>query len=222
MKILVIILLLCIGACGAIGFGIYYFGKQAVETVMTEVEEITEEGGNLNSPLGALSALSSMVGDIQGMQEELENMEAVDPLPFRTLIDDVLPEPPPTWTAKDARGSSQSMGNFQYTQASREYSSADGSKTITVTVADWAFNRAIYMPFFLAANFSQETTEGYNKGIKIAEDPGREEFTYASNRGKRTILYGKRFNIEIDGRGIEPADLEEWYGLVRKNNLPTQ
>ncbi|MDA1311758.1 MAG: hypothetical protein O2968_00340 [Acidobacteria bacterium] len=221
MKIVVIILLLCIGACGAVGFGIYYFGKQAVESVASEVEQTTGEGGNMDNPLGALSALGGMANDLQGMQETLENMEAVEPLAFQTIIDEVLPEPPPTWTAKDPRGSSQSMGDFKYTQASREYASADGAKTVTVTVADWAFNRAIYMPFLLAANFSQETTEGYNKGIKVGEDPGREEFTYASNRGKRSVLYGKRFNVEIDGRGIEPTDLEEWYGLVRKSNLPT-
>jgi hypothetical protein len=221
MKIVVIILLLCIGACGAIGFGIYYYGKQAVESVASEVEQISAEGANADSPLGALSALGGMAKDMQGMQETLENMKAVEPLPFQTLIE-TLPEPPPTWTAQDPRGSSQSMGDFKFTQASREYSSADGAKTISVTVADWAFNRAIYMPFLLAANFSQETTEGYNKGIKIGEDPGREEFTYAGNRGKRTVLYGKRYNVEIDGRGIEPADLEQWYGLVRKSSLPTQ
>jgi hypothetical protein len=114
------------------------------------------------------------------------------------------------------------MGDSNLPKPAGEYSSADGAKTITVTVADWAFNRAIYMPFLLAANFSQETTEGYNKGIKIGEDPGREEFTYASNSGKRTVLYGKRFNVDVDGRGIEPADLEQWYGLVRKSSLPTQ
>jgi hypothetical protein len=183
MKIVVIILLLCIGACGAVGFGIYYFGKQAVESVSTEVEKISKEGGNVDNPLGALSALGGMANDMQGLQESLENMEAVDPLPFQTIINEALPEPPATWTAKDARGSSQSMGDFKFTQASREYSSADGTKTVTVTIADWAFNRAIYTPFLLAANFSQETTEGYSKGIKIGEDPGRVDFTYASNRG---------------------------------------
>ena len=34
------------------------------------------------------------------------------------------------------------------------------------------------------------------------------------------MLYSKRYNIVVKGRGIEPEDLEEWYGLVRKQNLP--
>ena len=211
MKILVIILLVCIGACGVIGFGVYYVGSKAVETVGAEMDKVTSEGGNIDNPLGAL----------QGMQEELENMEPVDPLAFQTIISDVLPEIPSNWEAQDPKGSSQTMGNYKFTRASRRYTGPNG-EVIDVTVNDWAYNAAIYMPFFLAANFSQETTEGYNKGIKIGEDPGREEFTFARNRGERSVLYGKRFNIVVKGTGIEPANLEEWYGLVRKSNLPTR
>ena len=221
MKILVIILLVCIGACGVIGFGVYYVGSKAVETVGAEMDKVTSEGGNLENPLGALSALGGAVSDLQGMQEELENMKPVDPLEFQTMINDVLPVIPSNWEAQDPKGSSQSMGNYKFTQASRRYTGPNG-EAIDVTVNDWAYNAAIYMPFFLAANFSQETTEGYNKGIKIGEDPGREEFTFARNRGERSVLYGKRFNIVVKGTGIEPAHLEEWYGLVRKSNLPTR
>ena len=72
----------------------------------------------------------------------------------------------------------------------------------------------------LAANFSQETTEGYNKGIKLGDDPGREEFQSERKRGERTVLYGKRYNIVVKGTGIQPEDLGEWYGLVRKQTLP--
>jgi len=222
MKILVIVLLVCIGACGVIGFGLYYVGKQAVDTASSEFEKITTaEGGNVDNPLGALSALGGAVSDLQNMQEDLENLEPVDPLPFQTIIDDILPEIPSNWEAQDPKGSSQSMGNFAFTQASRRYTGPNG-EVIDVAVNDWAYNAAIYVPFFLAANFSQETTEGYNKGIKIGEDPGREEFTYARNRGERSVLYGKRFNIVVKGTGIEPAHLEEWYGHVRKDNLPTR
>ena len=217
MKILIIVLLVMMVACGV---GMVYCGKKVVDTASEISDQVTEEGIDISNPLGALSALSGMAEEVQKMQEELEAMEPVDPLPFQTLIDEALPEAPSGWTAQKPRGSLNSMGNFQISQASRRYENEAEGKTIDVDISDWAFNRAVYAPFFLAANFSQETTEGYNKGIKLGEDPGREEFHYERKRGERTVLYSKRYNIVVKGRGIEPEDLEEWYGLVRKQNLP--
>ena len=217
MRIVVIILLVMMVACSA---GLYYCGKKVVETAEEFSEAVTEEGVDVSNPLGALSALSGLAGDMKEMQEEMAAMEPVDPLPFQTLIDEGLPEPPNGWTAQKSRGSANSMGNFQITQASRRYENQADGKTIDVSISDWAFNRAVYAPFMLAANFSQETTEGYNKGIKLGDDPGREEFQYERKRGERSVLYAKRYNIVVKGTGIEPADLEEWYGLVRKQNLP--
>ena len=217
MRIVVIILLVMMVACSA---GLYYCGKKVLDTAEEFSEAVTEEGVDVSNPLGALSALSGLAGDMKEMQEEMEAMEPVDPLPFQTLIDEGLPEPPNGWTAQKSRGSANSMGNFQITQASRRYENQADGKTIDVSISDWAFNRAVYAPFMLAANCSQESTEGYNKGIKLGDDPGREEFQYERKRGERTVLYAKRYNIVVKGTGIEPADLEEWYGLVRKQNLP--
>ncbi len=217
MRIVVIILLVMMVACSA---GLYYCGEKVLDTAEEFSEAVTEEGVDVSNPLGALSALSGLAGDMKEMQEEMEAMEPVDPLPFQTLIDEGLPEPPNGWTAPKSRGSANSMGNFQITQASRRYENQADGKTIDVSISDWAFNRAVYAPFMLAANFSQESTEGYNKGIKLGDDPGREEFQYERKRGERTVLYAKRYNIVVKGTGIEPADLEEWYGLVRKQNLP--
>ena len=107
---------------------------------------MTEEGVDISNPLGALSALSGLAEDVQEMQEELEAMEPVDPLPFQTLIDEGLPEAPSGWTAQKPRGSSNSMGNFKITQASRRYENQAEGKTIDVSISDWAFNRAVYAP----------------------------------------------------------------------------
>ena len=217
MKIVVIVLVVMMVACGA---GLYYCGKKVVDTAAEVSDQVTEEGVDISNPLGMLKALGGMAGDFQKMQEELETMEPVDPLPFQTLIDEALPETPNGWTAQKPRGSSNSMGDFKITQASRRYENQADGKTIDVSISDWAFNRAVYAPFFIAANFNQETTEGYNKGIKLGDDPGREEFHYERERGERTVLYAKRYNIVVKGRGIQPEDLGEWYGLVRKQNLP--
>ena len=217
MKIVVIILLVMMVACGA---GLYYCGKKVVDTASEISDQVTAEGVDISNPLGAIEALGGMAQGLQNMQEKLGAMEPVDALPFQTLIDDGLPKTPDGWTAGTPRGSMNSMGNFQLSQASCRYENQAQGKTIDITISDWAFNRAVYAPFLLGANFSQETTEGYSKGIKLGDDPGREEFQYAQKRGERTVLYATRYNIVVKGTGIEPEDLEEWYGRVPKQNLP--
>ena len=93
------------------------------------------------------------------------------------------------------------MGNFQISQASRRYENEAEGKTIDVDISDWAFNRAVYAPFFLASNFSQETTEGYNKGIKLGEDPGREEFHYERKTGRENGALQQALQHRREGQG---------------------
>jgi len=131
MKIVVIVLLVMMVACSA---GLYYCGKKVVETAEEFSDAVTEEGVDVSNPLGALSALSGLADDVQKMQQELETMEPVDPLPFQTLIDEGLPEAPSGWTARKSRGSSNTMGKFQITQASRRYENQADGKTIDVSI----------------------------------------------------------------------------------------
>jgi hypothetical protein len=112
------------------------------------------------------------------------------------------------------------MGNFKMSTASRRYT-AEG-KSIDITISDYAFNKALYVPFSMMAMLSQESTEGYNKGITVGEDPGREEYKTASKRGDRQVLYLKRYHCAVKGSGIEPEELEEWYNAIKKDKLPKE
>jgi hypothetical protein len=104
-------------------------------------------------------------------------------------------------------------------QASRVYTSGD--KRVQIDIADWAFRKMLYMPFFLGAKFSQESTDGYNKGITIGEDtPGREEHFTKEMRGSRQVLYKKRYHIQVDQQGGGPEVYDEWYALIKKDALP--
>ena len=183
--------------------------------------EPTEEGVDIaNDPLGALSALGSLGGELEKLQKELEAMPETEAVGFNELIA-ALPEPPAGWEAEDAKGETNQMGDFKMSVASRVYTS--GEQRVKVTITDWAFRKMLYMPFILSSKFSQESTDGYNKGITIGEDtPGREEHNTKQNRGKRQVLLHKRYFIEIDQRGGGPEVYNEWYGLVNKDVLPTE
>ncbi len=182
-------------------------------------EEDTKEGLNINNPFEALTAIGQLANKAKGLQEELDDMQPVDPVHYAVLIE-ALPDPLAGFSAEDPRGSTTEMANFKTSTASRKYK-AEG-KTIDITISDYAFNKALYIPFSMMAMLSQESTEGYNKGITIGEDPGREEYKTASKRGDRQVLYLKRYHCAVKGSGIEPQELEDWYNAIKKEKLPKE
>jgi hypothetical protein len=185
-----------------------------------EESQVTEEGVDVaKNPLGALGALADAGKDIEKLQAELEKMPPTEAVHFSTLIN-ALPDVPGGWTAEDARGATNQMGDYKMSEASRRYSKEGGDESVEVQIQDWAYNQAIYLPFMMQARFSQETTEGYSKGIKVGDDPGREEYTIASRSGQRSVLVNKRFNVQVRIDNMEAASLNEWWPRVKVSELP--
>ncbi|MEZ5356645.1 MAG: hypothetical protein R2762_28750 [Bryobacteraceae bacterium] len=174
-----------------------------------ETAKVTKEGVDVKKdPLGMLGALASAGKDLEKMQKELEEMPATDPVHFSKLIE-ALPDVPSGWTADEAKGASNQMGDFKTSQGSRRYRTESG-ESVDVEINDWAFNRALYLPFFMQAKFSQETTDGYSKGITMGEDPGREEYNIKQKDGSRQVLYKKRYHIKVAVNNMPSEAIEEW------------
>jgi len=189
-------------------------------TESEEASEVTSEGVDIEkNPLGALSALANMGNDLQNLQEELEAMPDVDPVHFNDLIA-VLPEPPSGWTAQDPKGQTSDMGGMKLSNASRVYTEQDGDGRVEIEIQDWAFNKLVYGPFMIRSKFSQESTEGWNKGITVGEDPGYEEYKTKSRRGERMVLYGKRYPIKINVRNQDAEAFDEWWQAIPVGDLP--
>jgi hypothetical protein len=185
-----------------------------------EPGEVTSEGVDVEKdPLGALGALAGLGSELETLQKELEEMPEVDPLHFSELIK-ALPEPPSGWTAEDPKGETNSMGEMQVSQASRVYTEEGGEGRVEIKISDWAFNKMIYMPFILSAKFSQESTDGYNKGITVGEDPGREEYKFERKSGSRQILFHKRYHVQTDIRNLPAEAFQDWWKLIQVEHLP--
>ncbi len=180
--------------------------------------EVTSEGVDPSKdPFGALGALAKMGSELEGLQEELANTADVEALHFNDLIA-ALPDEFDGWTASEAEGSTNQMGTFQVSTAQRTYTKDDAS--VTVQIDDWAFHQALYVPFMMAAKFSQESTSGYNKGITVGDDPGREEFNTKQNRGERSVLLHKRYHVGIKVRNASPETFDAFWSAVKKDALP--
>lgn len=181
-----------------------------------ESSKIVEGEEVSKNPLTAMSQLAKAGSDLEKLQKELEEMKPVDPVSFSELIP-FLPNAPVGWEADKARGETNQMGEWKFSQAERNYTA--GEKSIEIQVADWAYNKALYAPFFLTAAFSQETSEGYNKGIRIGEDAGREEYQHEGKSGTLTLLVGKRFVVSVKGSGVEAAELRQWLDRINTAGL---
>lgn len=168
------------------------------------------------NPLEALQKVLEVGKNASDFHQEIADKEPVEPVSFKELIG-YLPQAPQNWKADKPMGETTSISKYSISQVSRVYTQDD--KEIMVSIFDWAFNAALYTPFLLTTEFSQESTEGYNKGIKIGDIPGREEYTYSSKKGSLNLLVDGRFFVQIDGQDIEEKELREWWELIDHKSL---
>jgi hypothetical protein len=182
----------------------------------TSNREVTEGINISENPLAALKKVTEVGQKYQAAQAEIAEYESVEPVYFEDLIK-LLPQTPAGWSAEEATGETNTFGEYSISQASRVYT--QGDRTIEISIADWAYNTGLYASFLIGADFSQESSKGYNKGIKIDDMPGREEYNFASKNGTLSLLAEQRFFIQIEGENIEPQELQKWWNLIDREAL---
>ena len=180
-------------------------------------DQITEGINIGKNPLVAWQKVVDSSEKLNDLQAAIANKKPAEPIHFKQLIN-TLPKPIRGWSAAEAQGETNSFVGLGISEASRQYTKND--KTIEITVFDWAYNFGFYAPFTLSADYSQETSAGYNKGIKIGEIPGREEFDYQSKDGKLAVLVEQRFFVQIEGQNLDNArELYQWWKKVDRQSL---
>jgi len=150
--------------------------------------------------------------------ENLDRDDSLDPLSFQELLE-CLPKAPSGWSTEQPQGQTNSFGDYSVSQVKQTYFNRD--QQMTVSIFDWAFNSAFYLPFLLSTEFSQESTAGYSKGINIDDIPGRETYDYNTKDGSLNLLINRRFLVEISGNNIEESELRDWWELIDRNTLKT-
>lgn len=155
----------------------------------------------------------------QGMQQAVQSMQqmgqqtakAVD---FEQLVA-LLPEMN-GWTRGKPKGEQVSMG-VTMSHAKAEYQKGEAS--IDLDITDSSFNQLVLSPFtmFLAAGYSERTSDGYRKSAALGGHPGFEEWNNESKTGKVTVVVGNRFIVAADGRGLDNVDPVK--ALVQAVNL---
>ena len=172
-----------------------------------------------NNPFAALQQVS------EGMKKASEKLEAaqkrapVDPVKFDVLLP-YLPEAE-GWKAAEPKGETVDAAGFKMSTVSRKYSKGEGdaAQTVDVTIFDSGFSPAYVMPFYMAAQVSQESTDGHTKGVEIGGQPGVETWRKKSNDTELQVLVADRFLLTLKGDNVAPEELRNWVDKVDLNKV---
>jgi hypothetical protein len=127
----------------------------------------------------------------------------VDAVAFEQLIA-LLPEAP-GWTRGKPKGEHVNT-EAAMSHATAEYQKGDAS--IDVEIIDSSFNELVLSPFtiFLAAGFSERSSEGFIKSAPVGGNPGFEKWNSDSRRAEVTVVIGNRFIVQAIGRNVDSVD----------------
>ena len=171
-----------------------------------------------------LAQLTSAAEQLQKAAEGFSKRKPVPPVAFGELIE-LLPGKVRGLERQEPKGETTTVGSWRYSQAEVDFRSEDGSRSLDVSIFDYAHIPFLYVPFkaIIGMNVAKESTEGYQRSTEIDGHPGFEEW----NRGgtsEAVVLLGERFIVKAEARGmgegaarkvLEDMDLD---GLAKKGS----
>ncbi|HMF59746.1 MAG TPA: hypothetical protein VK595_05220 [Vicinamibacterales bacterium] len=208
--ILAIAALVAAGACG--------------KSTEEKKEEQKEERAAKTAEAGAAEAAKGLEQMAKGLQAmaggaAAGNAQSVDPVSFRDM--QALFPDFDGWEKGKPTGERMSSP-FKFSQAEVRYTKGDSR--LELKMVDSGFNQLLLTPYamFLTAGYEKETSDGYEKSTKVNGQPGWEKWDSSGKDGELNALVGKRFLVQIEGRGIEDTKLlHELAGKIDMAKLST-
>ena len=170
--------------------------------------------------LFALALFTAFVlGAARAQNEPILVPDAVD---YQKLMP-ILPEPPPDWTADKPEGSTEDVGGFRITNVHRDYRKGEGDNvpTTAISILDSAANPDYVEATTAAWKFTTTSTEGYSKSVNLDGHDGFETFENEGKHGTLWLMVAKRYFVQIETQGQDPAALQEWAKRVDIKKLNT-
>jgi hypothetical protein len=153
-----------------------------------------------NNPLDHLTAA------VEQMRKAAEgfttNRKPLPPVAFGELIA-FLPNEMVGMKADEPKGETTTAGGWQCSQAKVDFRSEDGKRHVEVGIFDYAHIPMLYVPFtmLLNMNLARESTDGYEKSVKVDGYPAFEKWNRNGN-SEIVVLVGNQFIVKTDTRGL--------------------
>jgi hypothetical protein len=185
-------------------------GKSEQEKAAEKAAEETKEAA---AALQKAAESATAPGAAQGMQDFAKAMEGmagamsgkapdgtrVEPVSFQSL-QAVLPEVS-GWQREQPTGERMTMP-IPFSQADATYRM--GEANVAVKIVDSAFSQVMLAPWaiFLSAGYEKQNSDGYEKSVNIAGNPGFERWDTSNKDGELHLVVAKRFLVTVEGNNI--------------------
>jgi hypothetical protein len=166
--------------------------------------------------MASLTCLSAMPAHGQELPSLINVVDYTKLLPL-------LPEAPAGWTADKPSGSTTDAGGFKLTNVHRDYRKGDSDNVpmTSINILDSAANPDYVEMTTAAWKVTTTSTEGYSKSVNLDGHDGFETFENEGKHGTLWLMVAKRYFLQIETQGQDPAALQEWAKRVDIKKLAT-
>jgi hypothetical protein len=152
----------------------------------------------------ASKGMADMAKAMQGMAAAVGGGGTGDGKPVEPVATDVLKATLPTvagWEMSPPKAE-RMTSPIAFSQVEADFK--QGDKEIELRVVDTGYAQMLVAPWsmFLASGYSRESSNGYEKSVSVAGNPGFEKWDSGSKRGELNIFAGKRFMVSVKSRDL--------------------
>ncbi len=189
-----------------------------VEEVKKNAEQVQKNADQVQKSADQMAkGLEGMAKGLSALSGTDPNQKPVDPVSFREL--ETAFGNMSGWERGKPTGE-RMTSPVNYSVARIAYTNGDAR--IEAEISDSAFNQMLLVPFsmFLTSGYEKETDDGYEKSVKIGDQPGFEKWNSGSKSGEMTAIVNKRFIVQVNGHGIgDPKALHDAMASVDLKKL---
>ena len=169
--------------------------KEAAEAL----QKAAESAAGTGAAQGLQDFAKAMEGVAGAMAGKTPDGKPVEPVRFQEL-QAALPEIS-GWQRAEPTGE-RMTAPVPFSQAEADYTMGDAN--ISVKVVDSAFSQMLIAPWamFLTAGYERESSEGFERSVTVAGNPGFERYNKNNKDGELNIVFAKRFLVTIEGDNI--------------------
>ncbi len=116
---------------------------------------------------------------------------------------------------KELKGKTATMGDMKATTVKRRYKA--GKRSLKVEIIDTSMAPMLRAGFAMMKAYSEDSTEGVKKAIKVAGNPAMLDWRKKRSRGELNVLVAGRFMIKLTLRPCEKP--EEVVAVAKKIDM---
>ncbi|MEW6321914.1 MAG: hypothetical protein AB1635_12625 [Acidobacteriota bacterium] len=166
----------------------------------------------------AAKGVAEFAKAMEGMASAMSGGDGttVEPVSFRDL-QAALPDVP-GWSKGTPEGE-RMTSPVAFSQAEVRYTRDD--RDVEVRIVDSGFHQILMAPWsmFLAAGYERETSEGTERAVTIAGNPGFEKWDRTDQRGELNLVVGKRYLVTVEGSVDDPKVLRDFLSRMDLEKL---